>query len=121
MCDTKKLITTPYHPQCNGLVERLNGTLATSLTAYGKANQDNWDEFLPSFLMAYRTSTTSAHGITPFHMLYGRKVRLLMDIGLIPPSKVPASHTKYRCLIAQNIVSRSRIALNIDRSLTLST
>ena len=94
MCDTKKLITTPYHPQCDGLVERLNGTLATSLTAYGKANQDNWDEFLPSFLMAYRTSTTSAHGITPFHMLYGRKVRLLMDIGLIPPSKVPTSHTK---------------------------
>ena len=92
MCDTKKLITTPYHPQCDGLVERLNGTLATSLTAYGKANQDNWDELLPSFLMPYRT--TSAHGITPFHMLYGRKVRLLMDIGLVPPSKVLTSHTK---------------------------
>ena len=120
MCDTKILITTPYHPQCDGLVERLNGTLATSLTAYGKAKQDNWNEFLPSFLMAYCTSTTSAHGITPFHLLYGRKVRVLMDIGLIPPSKVPTSHTKYRCLIAQNIVSRSRIALNIDRSLTLS-
>ena len=64
MCDTKKLITTPYRPQCDGVVERLNGTLATSLTAYGKANQDNWDEFLPSFLMAYRTST---HNLGAWH------------------------------------------------------
>ena len=44
----------------------INGKLATSLTAYGKANQDNWDEFLPSCLVAYRTSTTSRMALRPF-------------------------------------------------------
>ena len=79
MFDTQKLTTSAYHPQCDGLVERLNGTLAISLTAYANKNQNNWCEYLPSFLMAYRTTTASAHGITPFYMLYGRKARLPVD------------------------------------------
>jgi len=31
LLDLKQLTTTPYHPQCNGLVERFNGTLKTML------------------------------------------------------------------------------------------
>ena len=27
----KHITTTPYHPQCNGLVEKFNGTLKTTL------------------------------------------------------------------------------------------
>jgi len=27
----KQLVTTPYHPICNGLVEKFNGTLKTML------------------------------------------------------------------------------------------
>ena len=31
LLSVKQLTTTPYHPQCNGLVERFNGTLKTML------------------------------------------------------------------------------------------
>ena len=41
--DVKKLSTTSYHPQADGQVERLNATLAQSLTMYANSNQDNWD------------------------------------------------------------------------------
>ena len=34
--------TTPYHPQCDGMVERLNRTLASMLRAYVDKDQRNW-------------------------------------------------------------------------------
>ena len=37
----KRLTTTPYHPICNGLVERFNGTLKKMLQRYATVNSRN--------------------------------------------------------------------------------
>ena len=79
----KKLNTSSYHPQTNGLTERFNNVLCTMLTQYTSKAQNDWDEYLPFVLLAYRTSTQETTGQTPFYMLYGRNVRFPFDT-LIP-------------------------------------
>ena len=48
--------SSPYHPQGNGQVERLNRTLEAMLSKMVKENQRDWDQHLPKALFAYRTA-----------------------------------------------------------------
>lgn len=71
-----KTRTTSYHPQSNGNVERFNRTLGDMLSTFCNKNQDQWDEFLPQVLMAYRAFINSSTGQTPNAMMLGREVIL---------------------------------------------
>ena len=66
----KRLTTTPYHPICNGLVERFNGTLQL-----GNEQPRQWHRFVNSLLFAYREAPREATRFSPFELLYGRTVR----------------------------------------------
>eukprot|EP00795_Rhopilema_esculentum_P005471 gene5471-biopygen457 len=66
--NTRKLNTTAYHPQTDGLVERFNGTLAEGLSMYVSSHQKDWDRHIPMILFAYRVSphaTTGQHILKP--------------------------------------------------------
>lgn len=76
----KKLRTTPYHPMCNGLVERFNGVLKTMLKKYVSSQPSQWDAYLPYLLFAYREVPQASTGFSPFELLYGRKVRGPLDL-----------------------------------------
>ena len=52
-------ITSGYHPQANGLVERNNRTVAEIISAYVNKNQDNWDEWLDYAVFAINTCNKS--------------------------------------------------------------
>ena len=80
--DIYQTITTGYHPQCNGLVERWNGTLVAMISFYVNSRQDDWSEFLQLVLFAYRTSTQAAIKDTPAYLLYGRDLSHPIDIEL---------------------------------------
>ncbi|XP_025084054.1 uncharacterized protein LOC112558046 [Pomacea canaliculata] len=69
------LTTTPYHPQCNGLVERFNGTLKTALKKLSDERPRDWDRYIPALLFAYREAPQSSLGFSPFELVYGRTVR----------------------------------------------
>ncbi|KZR95607.1 Uncharacterized protein APZ42_010569, partial [Daphnia magna] len=45
--ETNHRTTTAYRPQANGLVERLNHTLADMLSMYVSSDHKDWDESLP--------------------------------------------------------------------------
>jgi len=64
LLNTRKLNSTAYHPQTDGLVERFNNTLAASISMFVNPEQTDWDLFLPSILLAYHVSPC------PF-LLYG--------------------------------------------------
>ena len=76
MFGIEKRRTTAYHPQTDGLCERFNGILKSLLRMRVNKDKNDWDEQLPHALLAYRSSTQSSTGVTPFEMLYGREVRL---------------------------------------------
>ena len=71
----KRLTTTPYHPICNGLVERFNGTLKKMLRRLCNEQPRQWHRFVDPLLFAYREAPQEATGFSPFELLYGRTVR----------------------------------------------
>ena len=110
LIDTKKVNTTAYHPQTDGLVERFNGTLAQSLSMYTSANQKDWDVYIPSVLFGYRVSPHPATGDTPFYLLYGREPRLPVDVTLNPPKDLSTSILAHRAKIVTKITTAQNVA-----------
>ena len=76
----KGLTTTPYHAQCNGLVERFNGTLKSMIRKLVAENPRQWDRMVPAVLFAYREVPQESTGFSPFELLYGRTVRGPMSV-----------------------------------------
>jgi len=77
----KHKFSSPYHPQTNGMVERLNRTLCESLAKVKET--DDWDLHIPAVLLAYRTKRHATTGYTPFQLVYGRQATLPIE-ALIP-------------------------------------
>ena len=71
----RQLMTTPYHPQCNGLVERFNGTLKNMLKRLAADQPRQWDRFINAALFAYREAPQESLGFSPFELLFGRALR----------------------------------------------
>ncbi|UYV80769.1 hypothetical protein LAZ67_19001675 [Cordylochernes scorpioides] len=78
-CHIKKKTTTAYHPQTNGLTERLNRTIADMLSMYMDLDQKNWDEMLPFITFAYNTARQVSTGFTPFFLVHGREAETTLD------------------------------------------
>ena len=101
MCEIlhiNKTHTTPYHPQGDGLVERLNRTIQSMLATAVREHSEDWEDHLAKVCFAYNTSEHSSTGFTPFYLMYGRQARLPVDIMYgLPPGKVE-SHCQYICI-----------------------
>ena len=71
----KQLTTTPYHPMCNGMTEKFNGTLKTTLKRLCSEQPRQWHRYINPLLFAYREVAQESTGFSPFELLYGRAVR----------------------------------------------
>jgi transposase InsO family protein len=58
---------SPYHPQANGMIERLNGTLKKAIKKAG-ATESTWDRWLHFVLHAVRITNHAATGHTPYEL-----------------------------------------------------
>ena len=80
----RKLNTTAYHPQTDGLVERYNRTVTSMLAKTVAKEGAEWDDQLPYVLFAYRASQQASTQESPFYLLYGRDPRLPVPEALSP-------------------------------------
>ena len=71
--------TAPYHPECNGVVERMHGTLVPMLTKASQLGMD-WVEQLPFALFALRSAPNRDTKFSPYQLVYGHRVRTPLDI-----------------------------------------
>ena len=101
----KKLRTTSYHAQANGLDERTIRTVKQVVSCYVNDTHDNWDEVLPDVVFTYNYIADSSTGVAPNQIIFGKSLE---------------SPTDRRLNIQMSIVDRSsvekRAAENIRRA-----
>jgi hypothetical protein len=75
LSETTLNMSSAYHPQTDGQTERLNQCLETYLRCMTHACPSKWMNWLALAEFWYNTTTHSAHGKTPFEVLYGHQPR----------------------------------------------
>ena len=71
--------TAPYHPETNGVVERMHGTLKPMLRKASQLGLD-WVSQLPFALFALRSAPNRDSSFSPYQLVYGHRVRTPLDI-----------------------------------------
>ena len=73
-------LITPYNPQANGVIERINRTIVNMLSVY--TTSSNWDSFLQMLCFTYNTSIHNTTSFSPFYVMFLRDPILPVDIVL---------------------------------------
>lgn len=83
----KRIQTTAYHPQANGMIERFHATLKITLVLWSHECSDEWDDLLPFAIFAYNTAFHTTLQEVPHYLAHGYDARLPIDEVLGPGAK----------------------------------
>ena len=117
-----KTRTTPYRPQSDGMIERFNRTLvnAIALMIQPFQQQRDWDQYIPYFGFAYRSSIQETTMETPNMLMLGREVRCPLDLTMEGPEDEKECETDYAAELREKLRAvhdrvRHALELNIRR------
>jgi hypothetical protein len=79
ICGFKQGVTSAYHPQANGKVERLHRDMKAYLKIWGEKSGE-WDRCLPGFVFAHNNTPSRRDGYSPAFLAFGREMRYPADI-----------------------------------------
>ena len=96
--------SSPAHPQANGQVEVTNQSLLKIIKTRLEGAKGIWPEELPSVLWAYKTTTRTPTGETPFRLTYGNEAVIPAEIGI----------TSYRVDNQDEVRNDEAIRLQLD-------
>ena len=69
---TKRKLSTAYHPQTNGQMERINQEIGMFLQHYVNYQQDNWTDWLATAEFSYNNKKHMVTRRTPFELNFGK-------------------------------------------------
>lgn len=71
----KHQVSSAYHPQSQGAIERFHQTLKSMLRTFCVEREKEWDEEIPLLLFAVRNTTQASLGFSPSELIFGHTVR----------------------------------------------
>lgn len=71
--------SSPYFPKMNGIVEAANKNIEKIVQKMVVTYKD-WHKMLPFALHGYGTSIRTSIGATPFSLIYGMEVVILVEV-----------------------------------------
>ena len=71
----KHVVSSAYHPESQGALERFHQTLKNMLKTYCMESEKQWDEGVPLLLFAVRDAVQESLGFSSFELVYGHSVR----------------------------------------------
>ncbi|KAL0428025.1 UNVERIFIED_CONTAM: Transposon Tf2-11 polyprotein [Sesamum latifolium] len=77
----KVKLSTAYHPQTDGQIERTIQTLEDMLRACILDFKGNWGDYMTLIEFSYNNSYHSSIDMAPYEALYGRKVQVTFMLG----------------------------------------
>lgn len=81
----ERIMTAPYRPQTDGLLEKYHSTMCKNLSMYVNDRHDDWDVLLKGVCYSYNTSVcTESTQYTPYYLMYGRQPSEPIDTIVIP-------------------------------------
>lgn len=83
----RHILTSPYHPQSNGALERSHSTLKDYLKHYLNKQQTNWDEYVELAMFTYNTHIHASTKFTPFELMFGHKAQIPSSLTSKPEFK----------------------------------
>ena len=73
------ILSTSYHPQTNGVVERFNASMVVQISKLQQKHHNNWDDYLDAVVFAYNSSKHKTTQYSPLELLFGRCPKLPID------------------------------------------
>ncbi|PIL32326.1 hypothetical protein GSI_05572 [Ganoderma sinense ZZ0214-1] len=107
-----RALTTAYHPQSNGQTERANQEVEKHLRLFSNARHDDWVKYLPTAEFVLNSRVHTAHGMTPFEILYGYQPDFTIPMG--PPTKFPALNERLQTL--RDVRKEADAALRMEKA-----
>ena len=89
-CRVCHCITIPYHPQANGMVERMNRATSEMILKMLKAErkQKDWVDYIPTVAFALRTSKHASTNYEPLLLIIDHKLKLPFEVTEVYPENV---------------------------------
>ena len=76
----EKIRTTLYHPQTNGLAERVHQTLQRMISKLDPEKRRKWPEHIGSVLIAYNATRSQVTGYSPYFLMFRQRLQLPVDL-----------------------------------------
>uniref|UniRef100_A0A3B1IW77 Gypsy retrotransposon integrase-like protein 1 n=1 Tax=Astyanax mexicanus TaxID=7994 RepID=A0A3B1IW77_ASTMX len=116
MLNIKHVVSSPYHPESQGALERFHQSLKSALKRYCLETGKGWDEGVPLLLFAFREAVQESLSFSPADLVFGHTVRgplkvlqesLMSDDGT---SKKTKSVLEYVSTVRERLVKAWEIA-----------
>ncbi|OMJ20637.1 Transposon Tf2-6 polyprotein [Smittium culicis] len=72
-------LTSSYHPQANGMIEKGHQTIVNTLAKYSQENNSDWEEKLNIILWAERITVKRSTGYSPYEIVFGQSCILPVE------------------------------------------